>query len=124
MRKLLLSSTALVTTAASIVVAAVSDVSISTAKEQSYSSRSSNLPANHIIAFGQNYEIVFNFTNKTDTDLNIGYTVELESDATKSASYIDESLLSISAGFGKIVLGSNNVFDHNYGIEAEDAVVK
>ena len=50
--------------------------------------------------------------------------MELESDATKSASYIDESLLSISAGFGKIVLGSNNVFDHNYGIEAEDAVVK
>ena len=50
--------------------------------------------------------------------------MKLESDATKSASYIDKSLLSISASFGKIVLGSNNIFGHNYGIEAEDAIVK
>ena len=80
--------------------------------------------ANDVITFGQDSEIAFNYSNKTDIGLTIGYTVELESDATPSASYIDESLLSISDGFGKIVLGSNNGVADNYVIEAEDAVVK
>mgnify|MGYP006169372617 CR=1 FL=1 len=60
--------------------------------------------ANIEITFSQDSKIIFNFYNKTDTGLTIGYIVELESDATKSASYIHESLLSISGGFSKIVL--------------------
>lgn len=50
--------------------------------------------------------------------------MELKSFATKSVSYIDESLLSISTGYGKIVRESNTVFGYNYCIEAEDDVVK
>ena len=60
--------------------------------------------ANIEITFGQDSKIIFNFYNKTVTGLTIGYTVELESVATKSASYIYESLLSISVGFSKIVI--------------------
>ena len=44
--------------------------------------------ANIEITFSQDSKIIFNFYNKTDTGLTIGYIVELESDATKSASYI------------------------------------
>ena len=72
--------------------------------------RNSNVNANKKITFGHDYKILFNFSNKTDTDLTIGCAVELETDATKSTSYNDESLLSISSGFSKIVLDSNNVF--------------
>ena len=60
--------------------------------------------ANNEITFSQDSKIMFNFYNKTDTGLTIGDTLELESDATKSASYIHESLLSISGSFSKIVL--------------------
>ena len=42
----------------------------------------------------------------------------------KSVSYIDESLLSISAGFGKIIRRSNNVFGYNYWVKTEDTVFK
>ena len=58
-------------------------------------------------------EIKFSFTNKTDSGLTIGYTVELDSDAADTA--IDESSLSISGGFGKVVLGQNDGAGDNYG---------
>ena len=60
--------------------------------------------ANIEITFSQDSKIIFNFYNKTDTGLTISYIVELQSDATKSASYIHDNLLSISGGFSKIIL--------------------
>jgi len=127
MRKLLLSSTALATAAALTAGAAVADVSISAATEWNYNSRSSNVTANDGTTFGQDSEIAFKFSNTTDSGLTIGYTVELESDATTAGgadNMIDESSLSISGGFGKIVLGMNDHVGDNYGIEAEDAIAE
>ena len=72
------------------------------------------MPANDVVTLALDSEIVFNFSNKTDTNLTIGYTIELKSFATKSVSDIDEGLLSISTGYGKKVRGSNNVFGYNY----------
>ena len=122
MRKLLLGTTALVASGALLANAAVADVSISAATEWSYSSRSSNVTANDGTTFGTDSEIKFSFTNKTDSGLTIGYVVELESDDTNTA--INESSLSISGGFGKVVLGENDSVGDNYGIEAEDIVAE
>jgi len=124
MRKLLLSSTALASAAVLTANIAVADVSISAATEWKYMSTSSQVTAEDGTEFGTDSEIAFKFSNKTDSGLDIGYVVELESDASTSASYIDESSLSISGGFGKIVLGMNDGVGDNYGIEAEDAVAE
>ena len=124
MRKLLLSSTALASAAVLTANIAVADVSISAATEWNYLSTSSNVTSLDGTTFGTDSEIAFKFSNKTDSGLDIGYVVELESDASTSASYIDESSLSISGGFGKVVLGMNDGVGDNYGIEAEDAVAE
>jgi outer membrane protein OmpU len=117
MRKLLLGTSALV--ACSVVAnAAVADVSISAATEWSYSSRSSNVTANDGTSFGTDSEIKFSFSNKTDSGLSIGYVVELESDDTNTD--INESSLSISGGFGKVVLGENDSVADNYGVASTD----
>ena len=124
MRKLLLSSTALASAAVLTANIAVADVSISAATEWSYLSTSSNVTSLDGTKFGADSEIAFKFSNKTDSGLDIGYVVELESDASTSASYIDESSLSISGGFGKIVLGMNDGVGDNYAMEAEDMVAE
>jgi hypothetical protein len=122
MRKLLLSSTALATVAALTAGAAVADVSISAATEWSYTSRSSQVTVADGTFFGQDSEIAFNFSNKTDSGLTIAHTVELRSDDGDTA--IDESSFSISGGFGKVILGNNDNVMDNYGFEAEDAVTE
>jgi len=132
MRKLLLNSTAIATVAAltsgaivSVSGVALADVSISAATEWSYNSRSSQVTASDGTTFAQDSEIKFAFTNKTDSGLTIGYTVELESDAGTSATgQIDESSLSISGGFGKIVLGQNDGVGDNYGVGAKDIITE
>jgi len=122
MRKLLLNSTAIASVAAitasiTAVTAsvAVADVSISAFTEFKYSSRSSQVTANDGTSTTSDSEIAFKFSNKTDSGLTIGYTAELESDeGLASAIAIDESSLSISGGFGTIVLGQNDGAGNNY----------
>ena len=118
MRKLLLNSTAIATVAALTSGAAIADVSISAATEWNYNSRSSQITANDGTTFGNVSEILFKFTNKTDSGLNIGYVVELESDDTDTA--INESSLSIAGGFGKLVIGENDSVADDYAISADD----
>ena len=54
--------------------------------------------------------------------LTIGYIVELGSDDTDTA--IDESSLSISGGFGKVVLGGQDGVGEAYGIGAKDIIAE
>ena len=124
MRKLLLNSTAIATVAALTSGAAIADVSISAATEWSYNSRSSQIAANDGTTFSQDSEIAFKFTNKTDSGLTIGYTVELESDAGSAAAQIDESSLSISGGFGTIILGENDSAAEDFGMGAKDIIAE
>jgi len=118
MRKLLLGTTALAAAATLSANAAVADVSISGAFDWSYSSTSSNITANDGTSFGTDSEIKFSFTNKTDSGLTVGMVTELESDDGDTA--INESSLSISGGFGKIVLGGNDGAGEDYGVASTD----
>ena len=122
MRKLLLNSTAIATVAALTSGAALADVSISAGTEWAYKSRSSQVASNDGTTFKSDSEIKFSFTNKTDSGLTVGYVVELESDDTDSA--INESSISISGGFGKVVLGENDGAGDNFDVMAKDIIAE
>jgi hypothetical protein len=118
MRKLLLGTTALAAAATLSANVAVADISISGYYEWKYQSTSSDIAANDGTTFGNDSEIKFSFTNKTDSGLTIGMVTELESDDGDTA--INESSLSIAGGFGKIVLGGNDGVGDNYGVASTD----
>jgi len=103
---------------------ALADVSISAATEWKYNSRSSNATAKDGTKFVSDSEMKFAFTNKTDSGLTIGYTVELESDAGSAAAQIDESSISISGGFGQIILGENDSAGEDFGMGAKDIIAE
>jgi hypothetical protein len=119
MRKLLLGTTALAA-AATLSANAIADISISGYYEWKYQSRSSNITTNDGTTFGNDSEIVFKFSNKTDSGLDISLTTELEADDTDTA--INESSMTIAGGFGKLVLGNNDHVGDNYGIEEGDLI--
>ena len=77
MRKLLLTSSALVA-AASISSYAVADVSVSGEFEWAYKSTSSGVNTTDGDSFVQDNEIVISFSNKTDSGLTVGGKVELD----------------------------------------------
>ena len=122
MRKLLLGTTALAAAATLSANAALADVSISGATEWHYVNFGSQDATLDGDSFSQDSEIAFKFSNKTDSGLTIGYTVEMESDA--GAGGIDESSFTISGGFGSIMLGQNDGVATSYAIEAEDATAE
>jgi hypothetical protein len=122
MRKLLLGTTALAAAATLSANATLADVSISGAYEWSYNSRSSNQTTLDGTTFGQDSEIKFTFTNKTDSGLTI--TAVSEYDADGAATLVDDQYLSISGGFGTIKLGSDDGVGDNFGIEAEDLIAE
>ena len=119
MRKLLLGTTALAAAAALSANAALADVSVSGYYEWKYQSTSSDITANDGTTFGSDSEIAFKFTNKTDSGIDLGLTVEMYSDGDE-ANNTDEASLSISGGFGKIVLGQNDGVGDNYGVASTD----
>ncbi len=118
MRKLLLSTTALAAAATLSANTAIADVSISGYYEWKYTSTSSDITANDGTTMTNDSEIAIKFSNKTDSGLTIGMVTEVESDDTDSA--INESSLSISGGFGKLVLGGNDGVGDNYGVASTD----
>jgi len=120
MRKLLLSSTAIATIAGLSASIALADVSVTGYYEWKYNSRDSNITADDGDLFNNDSEIAFKFSNKTDNGLTVGLTTEMYSDGGDST--IDESSLTISGGFGKVVLGNNDGVTDTYGIEAEDLI--
>jgi len=121
MRKLLLGTTALAAAATLSANAALADVSISGYYEWRYESRSSQLSTNDGTTFGNDSEITFKFTNKTDSGLTVEMYQELTSDAPDGD--FDEANISISGGFGKVILGQQDgVNDQGFGIAANNLV--
>jgi hypothetical protein len=118
MRKLLLGTTALAAAATLSANAALADVSISGYYEWKYQSTSSTITANDGTTFSSDSEIKFSFSNKTDSGLDLGLTVEMYSDGGDTT--IDEASLSIAGGFGKVVLGQNDGVGDSYGVSMED----
>ena len=117
MRKLLLGTSALaaVTLTANT---ALADLSISGYYEWSYQSTSSTIAANDGTSFGNDSEIKFSFKNKTDSGLEVGMAVEMDTDV---AGY-DETNMYIKGGFGTLLLGSQDGAGDKFAIDAEDVV--
>jgi len=123
MRKLLINSTALATVAALTAGAAVADVSISASTEFKYVQRGSLVTATDGTSYAADSEIKMVFTNKTDSGLTVGYTVELESDGDGTAT-MDESSFSIAGGFGTVILGHNDGVGNNFSLAASDIIAE
>jgi len=117
MRKLLLTSSALVA-AASISSYAVADVSVTGEFEWKYKQQAADQTDQDGDSFGIDNEVVISFTNKTDSGLTIGGKFELDADAAAS----DESVLTISGGFGTFRLGQEDSMHETFGITEVDLI--
>jgi len=125
MRKLLLTSSALVA-AASISSYAVADVSVTGGFEWKYTQQAADVTAKDGDSFSTDNEVVISFTNKTDNGLTVTGKVELDVDTTNPAgggtTVNDESELSISGGFGTFRLGQEDPADETFGIDEQDLI--
>ena len=117
MRKLLLSSSALVA-AASISSFAVADVSVTGAFEWKYKQQAADQTSQDGDSFGIDNEVVISFSNKTDSGLTIGGKLEIDADANAQ----DESVLTISGGFGTFRLGQEDSMHETFGITEVDLI--
>ena len=122
MRKLLLTSSALVA-AASISSYAVADVSVTGGFEWKYTQQAADSAAKDGDSFHTDNEIVISFSNKTDSGLTVGGKMELgnynDEDGTQTN---DESVLTISGGFGTFRLGNEDPVDETFGIDEQDLI--
>ena len=117
MRKLLLTSSALVA-AASISSYAVADVSVTGAFEWKYTQQAADQTTQDGDSFAQDNEVVISFSNKTDSGLTIGGKLEIDADANAQ----DESVLTISGGFGTFRLGQEDSIHETFGITEVDLI--
>ncbi|MAJ13618.1 MAG: porin, partial [SAR116 cluster bacterium] len=113
MRKLLLTSTALVT-AASISSYAMADVSVTGAFEWAYKSVSSSVATTDGDSFGSDNELTISFSNKTDSGLTLSGRYDVDADQAGATS-LDESSLTISGGFGSVTLGQDDSANDSFG---------
>jgi hypothetical protein len=113
MRKYLLSTSALAG-AALLSSAAVADVSISGNFEFDYAARDSNIAALDGNLMGHDQEVNVAFTNKTDS----GLTISAQNQFKTSSGAQDDVSVSISGGFGKIVMGKTDGVNANYEMNA------
>jgi len=111
MRKLLLTTTALIT-AATLSSAAIADVSITGAMEFTYESTDSATKVTGASNddFSSDQNVVIKFENKTDSGLTIGMVQNIESDGDDGVSDAssDENYMYVKGGFGTIELGNND----------------
>ena len=120
MRKLLLTSTALVA-ASSIANYAAADVAVTGAFEWGYTTQSADLTAKDGDSFRQDNEVTVTFTSKTDSGLSLTGRWYVDADDGNDAP-TGESSLAIAGGFGKIVLGSDDDAADAFGIQEGDLV--
>jgi len=124
MRKLLLTSSALVA-AASISSYAVADVSVTGGFEWKYIQQAADQTSKDGDDFSMDNEIVISFTNKTDSGLTVGGKMEIGNfadDAANTTAVVDESVLTISGGFGTFRLGSEDSVHETFGISEVDLI--
>ena len=117
MRKLLLTSSALVA-AASISSYAVADVSVTGGFEWAYKSISSNIADTDGDEFGIDNAVTIKFTNKTDSGLTLTGVYDIDADAGTR----DESWMSVSGGFGSVKLGIDVGANDDFGIGEHDLI--
>jgi hypothetical protein len=118
MRKLLLGTTALAAAATLSANAALADVSIAGEFVWTYESRSSNVTETDGTRFNTGSDMQINFTNKTDSGLDLTYRVDFTTSGAAFAN--DETSLTIGGGFGKVVLGYDDLAADAYVIDESD----
>jgi outer membrane protein OmpU len=125
MRKLLLTSSALVA-AASISSYAVADVSVTGGFEWKYTQQAADQTSLDGDSFATDNEVVISFSNKTDSGLTVGGKVELDIDTNNPTgggqTVNDESVLTISGGFGTFRLGQEDSMHETFGITEVDLI--
>ena len=121
MRKLLLGTTALAA-ATAMSASALADVSIAGSYEFKYKSESSQVAGKDGTTMNHgDTDMVFTFTNKTDSGLTLSYRYDLSpAIADGGNATVDENSLAISGGFGKIVLGQDDDAADSYNIDEMD----
>jgi hypothetical protein len=125
MRKLLLGTTALAAAATLSANAALADVNISGAYEFKYLSTSSNNTSLDGTTMGSDAEMTINFTQKTDSGLDLTYRIDFDTDAGDgSALGVDENSLTIAGGFGKLVLGMDDDASDSYTLDEMDGIAE
>ena len=125
MRKLLINTTALVTVAGLTAGVALADVAIKATSEMNFISKDSDITVNDGTYTTQASEVVFSFSNKTDSGLTVSYNAELTTDTTDSAgNQIDESYITVTGGFGKVVLGQTDDAADSYAIDSDDLIAE
>ena len=126
MRKLLLGTTALAAAATLSTNAALADVSISGSYEFKYVSRGSLIASLDGTTMNHgDTEMIVNFSNKTDSGLDLNFRYDIGAVTTSDQALLgDEASLSISGGFGKIVLGTDDDASDSYGIDEMDIVAE
>ena len=122
MRKLLLTSTALVA-ASSIANYAAADVAVTGNFEWGYTTQSADLTAKDGDSFRQDNEVTVTFTSKTDSGLSLTGRWYVDADDGNDAP-TGESSLAIAGGFGKIVLGSDDSAADAFGIHEQDLIAE
>ena len=126
MRKLLLGTTALAAAATLSANAALADVAISGSYEFKYKSQESDntLYDGTSFSHGDN-DLILTFTNKTDSGLTLSYRYDFAAvGSSDAASKADENSLSISGGFGKIVLGTDDDASDTYNQDEMDLIAE
>jgi hypothetical protein len=125
MRKLLLGTTALAAAATLSANAALADVTITGAYEFKYLSTSSNNSTLDGTTMDSDAEMTINFTQKTDSGLDLTYRIDFDTDAGDgSALGVDENSLTIAGGFGKVVLGMDDDASDSYTLDEMDLIAE
>ena len=124
MRKLLLGTTALAAAATLSTNAALADVSIAGSYEFTYLSRSSQIASLDGTSMGHgDTDMVVTFSNKTDSGLDLSFRYDIGAITSSDQALTgDEASLSISGGFGKIVLGTDDDASDAYELDEMDLV--
>jgi len=121
MRKLLLSTSALVA-AASISSYSVADVSVTGGFEWAYTSTSSGIAASDGDSMTTDNTVTIKFTNKTDNGLSLLGAFDLDADGAGDTAGMDESYLQIGGGFGTVRLGLKDSINESFGLGEHDLI--
>ncbi len=119
MRKYLLSTSALAG-AALMSSVAVADVNISGYMEWEMISGDTDFASTDGTSMAINNEVNIDFTNKTDSGLTITFNTDLDTDSGG----VDDNSMSISGGFGKIVVGETDGVEDAMAISADALVAE
>ena len=123
MRKLLLTSTALVAATSIANTAVAGDVSVTGAFEFNYISQAADQASKDGDKFDTGNEVTIAFTSKTDSGLTLGGRWNHNADgAGGHGGSTEESALSIEGGFGKLVLGMDDDAMDAFGVNEQDLI--